>query len=55
MSEVGWGRLVWRQEARGKGKGVGGREKTPLGNTTQGNEAKENTQGCSRGKRDEAL
>lgn len=31
MSGVAWGRLVWREEARGRGKGEGGREKTPLG------------------------
>lgn len=55
MSEVAWGRLVWREEARGRGKGEGGREKTPLGNITQRNEAKENFQGCSKGKREEAL
>ena len=55
MNEVVWGRLVWREEARGRGKGEGGREKTPLGNITQRNEAKENFQGCSKGKREEAL
>lgn len=55
MSGVAWGRLVWRKEARGRGKREGGREKTPLGDITQGNEAKEHFQCCSRDKRKEAL
>lgn len=55
MSEVAWGRFVWREEARGRGKGAGGREKTPPGDATQRKEAKENVQGCSKGKKEEAL
>lgn len=55
MSEVAWGRFVWREEARGRGKGAGGREKTPPGDATQRKEAKENFQECSKGKKEEAL
>lgn len=55
MSEVAWGRFVWREEARGRGKGAGGREKTPPGDATQRKEAKENVQECSKGKKEEAL